>query len=170
MAQVVALSIPYKGDLYTLAVEFDSEKFASVGSVCFSVFGTVNPEKGSPRQIQLDVCFQKNDSDEVELIVSVSGAEIFRINVAALISAETLVGEVIEKIPSWVLLDPLLTCLIRSGLSSIVDQAAECLDDTPEKSLKQRMVAFLDCVASNHGKMALRTLARTVSCSVRVAI
>ena len=154
------------GAAYEFDLDWDDAAFAD-GAIRFEVRArrrTLPDGEVLEHTVSLSI-ERVRDGEMPVLLVSADGKDIFAFELADLVDE----AEVLEKIPSVVFGgDPIVGCLIRSGVSAVVGQLIHCKNDTvDERWTIPRVRAIGQCLRRNIPGMTARAAFRAARCVVR---
>lgn len=172
--KIVAHQVEHKGRKFELSLNFDEASMVDGHYKISAAAESWAVDDPKNRQaIVADVAiFQDDDQTptfEVTFSGSVPGMEgkvsVLRKPLADLIDAE----QIIDAIPAWVFTgDPVLGCMVRSGLSAIIGQTIQCKKSTADSHWYwERMKALGRCMLHHVPEMTGTAALRAAKCVFR---
>lgn len=114
---------------------------------------------------ELDLIIQNDSVCMIIHIDSDHGIQGATIPITELFEGESKAEQFIENIPVLFFGDPILGCLIRSGLSSLIGTILSCKDKTTEVAeLQQRLLAICRCLRAKVNNFSVKITLRALKC------
>ncbi len=170
------LTIRFKDNLYTIGLDWDDGTFEEGKAIVIRVVATSAPVENPKERRELEATISvESGHDDPDLshpgvlVVRIGKEEIFRRPLSELFGEESTVGTVLEFIPAHLFGgDPVIGCLVRSGITATVGQIVSCKNATSEaKWYRPRLSAMGKCLKAGAGSMLLKTGARALRCVAR---
>jgi hypothetical protein len=170
------LTFRFRDNLYAIGLDWDDGPFEEGKAIVIGVVATRapvnNPKEREELRATISVESGHDDPDLVHpgvLVVTVAEQEVFRKPLSELFGEESTIGAVLEFIPAHLFGgDPVVGCLVRSGISATVGEIVSCKNATSEeKWYRRRLSAMGRCLKAGAGSMLLKTGARALRCVAR---
>jgi hypothetical protein len=164
VASLTKLRFDHDGRRYELDLNWDDAAFAD-GELKFDVTARAgNKDLGLfDQEHSVSVIVTLADARPV-FTVQADGHEVFTLPLDNLVDE----AEVLERIPSHLFGgDPMIGCLIRSGVSAFVGQLIHCKNNTSGDGWRERLRAIGACLRANIPGMTGRAAFRAARCMLR---
>jgi len=172
MKKITEFKFRTDNQIYSLGLNWDDASFVD-GKVAVNIVAErKNVESGRTEELlSADVSLGISEGEPM-LTINLKGLKLekeFKIPVKDLFDGDSYIEQILEKIPSFLIAgDPIVGCLMRSGLSATIGQIIQCKNDTADyKWLKERMRAIGRCMKKSLPKMATMTVVRSVRCIMK---
>jgi hypothetical protein len=162
------ISFSHNGYRYNLTVDWDDYALEK-GEIAFPITASsTSLETKKVSEIHAEVGV-KAEGDTALLYITIKGITAFEMPIQELFNEESIVGRAIEKVhASFILVDPIVGCLVRSGLSVAVGQILKCkAESITEKWLHPRLSSIAKCLRKNIPNMLVKTALRAGRCVFR---
>ncbi len=154
---------------YVLDLNWDDDAFVDGHIAIEMVAGWRTPgDDELVESVQASVAIEPlPDQNRADLVVRIGDKEVFRDDLAQLFGEDSILGRFPPEAFSFG--DPILGCLIRSGISAAVGQIIDCKERTESVDwLWDRLRAIGRCLKENGVRIAARTLMRAGGCMIRI--
>jgi len=160
MANITDLKFKHNGTLYSLTIDFDDEALMNE-IIAFDVvanrIGGKYPNLSVTARVEIDPANR-------QIIVKIEDEEVFKMDV---FENETQIETLIDNIPAGLLGDPITSCAIKAGVSSILGQAINCARLLEAHGHFQIVSEYLKCMVSNFGAISKTAMYRAFRCILR---
>lgn len=168
MSRLTEFAFERNGQRYSLSLAWDDEKFAE-GEIAFGITATrssiLHPQE--KRSISAAVSITLDGDERPILGLVIDGETVYSIPLRALADEESAVAQIIDRIPPILAGDPILGCLIRSGISASVGQIILCKSHTEgEAWVRPRLRAVGHCLTESMPDMCAKAVYRAAKCMV----
>ena len=165
MSRLYKVGFERDGETYELAIAWDDAAFAD-GVVAIDVTASRAKSEHPEDRDELNVTTAVETDGEERPILAIK----FQGETVASIPLDELFDEsqLIDRIPSFVFGgDPMLGCLVRSGLSASIGQIISCRNETAGVEwVRPRMSEIARCVRGNVPNLCATAAFRAARCSL----
>jgi hypothetical protein len=163
--ELTTVRFPHQGIGYELKISWDDEALVN-GAVAFGITAARFPLDAVDRreEVKASVSIQREGEDPI-LVIRVGEWSAPPLRLREL-SAGTVVEEFIEAIPA---MDPIVGCLVRSGISATAGQLIHCKNESEDAPwFQQRARAIGRCLREHVYDIGFRTAFRAGRCIARL--
>lgn len=99
---------------------------------------------------------------ESMIIIFVNNKEVSRLSIFD--NSEYYLEALIDNIPQIFLVDPVIGCALKAGVSSVVGRAVECAHALEDNGAWKNITTYFGCMSSKFTDISKKTLYRTFRC------
>ena len=158
MATITNLEFDHEGSTYSLNIDFDDSAIVE-DTIAFDV--SAAKTGGNSPAINLTARVEIHPPKD-EVIIFIGDEEVFRFGVFE--HDQSSAEQLIDRIPAEILLDPIIGCAVKAGVSAVVGQGIECCRNL-EANLRWRIVTeYMGCMRENFGSISKTAVYRAFRC------
>ncbi|KDM93377.1 hypothetical protein [Photobacterium galatheae] len=151
------------GREYEFQIRWNNENLIN-GEAEFILKAIKSPEGGTVEAIVKIILMEESVCIVIDLLTEHGWATKF-IPITELFQGESQAEQFIENMPPLIFGDPILGCLMRSGLSALIGEILSCKDNTSEVDmLHERLLAICRCLRAKSNTITIKITLRAMKC------